>query len=469
MDQGTILVTGGAGYIGSHTVLQLRARGERVVVLDNLYTGFRQSVLDTPLIVANVGRPRQGAARRCAPWRRHGDALRRAHHRARIGHRSAQVLRQQYLLHAQPPAVLPGGGRAAFRVLLHRRRVRHPVRAVTRTKQSPTAPINPYGTSKLMSEWMLRDLAAAIAAALCRRCATSTSPARIPDGRIGQSTREATLLIKVACEAAVGKRPHVSVFGTDYPTPDGTGVRDYIHVEDLATAHLKALDYLRGGGAFHDAQLRLRPRLQRPRGARERRADQRPPAQGDRIAPPRRRSADPGRPRRPDPLDPRLAPAAGRPGHDRAHLAAAGSASCSESPGKNGVAQPAAEVSAARQQLQSGPHALAPSQIPEQLDAARPGADRRAAAVRARQRGPADPRARRHGARSWSRTAWSPRARARSCSRRSPRSSAPRGSTRCSTSRTCSMSTGGRTSGSRPRWRSCIDSCSAASSHATAR
>jgi UDP-glucose 4-epimerase len=114
-------------------------------------------------------------------------------------------------------------------------------------EDSPTQPINPYGTSKLMSEWMLRDLAVA-------------SPLRYvvlryfnvagcdPGGRIGQSTLKATLLTKVACETAVGKRPHVSIFGTDYPTADGTGVRDYIHVEDLADAHVRALDYLRANG-----------------------------------------------------------------------------------------------------------------------------------------------------------------------------------------------------------------------------
>ncbi len=115
-------------------------------------------------------------------------------------------------------------------------------------EQSPTAPINAYGTSKLMSEWMLRDLAAAskLRYVSLRYFNVAGSDS---GGRIGQSTREATLLVKVACQAAVGKRPHVSVFGTDYPTPDGTGVRDYIHVEDLASAHLKALDYLRGGGA----------------------------------------------------------------------------------------------------------------------------------------------------------------------------------------------------------------------------
>jgi UDP-glucose 4-epimerase len=112
---------------------------------------------------------------------------------------------------------------------------------------TPTAPINPYGTSKLMSEWMLRDLAAAspmryVSLRYFNVAGSDTA------GRIGQSTRKATLLIKVACEVVVGKRQHLSIFGTDYATPDGTGVRDYIHVEDLATAHLDALTYLRDGG-----------------------------------------------------------------------------------------------------------------------------------------------------------------------------------------------------------------------------
>ena len=115
-------------------------------------------------------------------------------------------------------------------------------------ESTPTAPINPYGTSKLMSEWMLASVAQAsslrYAALRYFNVAGSDS-----GGRIGQATPNATLLIKVACEAAVGKRAHVSIFGTDYPTADGTGVRDYIHVEDLATAHVDALSYLRAGGA----------------------------------------------------------------------------------------------------------------------------------------------------------------------------------------------------------------------------
>jgi UDP-glucose 4-epimerase len=115
------------------------------------------------------------------------------------------------------------------------------------SEDSPTRPINAYGTSKLMTEWMLRDVAAVnplryVALRYFNVAGSDRS------GRIGQATPGATLLTKVACEAMVGKRSHVSIFGTDYPTPDGTGVRDYIHVEDLASAHLRALDYLRAGG-----------------------------------------------------------------------------------------------------------------------------------------------------------------------------------------------------------------------------
>jgi UDP-glucose 4-epimerase len=113
---------------------------------------------------------------------------------------------------------------------------------------TPTVPINPYGWSKLMSEQMLRDIAAVTPLRYVALRYFNVAGAD-PAGRIGQSTPEATHLIKVACEHVVGKRPEISIFGTDYATPDGTCVRDYIHVEDLAAAHLQALGYLRGGGA----------------------------------------------------------------------------------------------------------------------------------------------------------------------------------------------------------------------------
>jgi len=114
-------------------------------------------------------------------------------------------------------------------------------------ESAPKNPINPYGTSKLMSEWMLADLcrASSMKHVILRYFNVAGSD---PEGEIGQSTRKATLLTKVACEVAVGKRDKLYIFGTDYPTSDGTGVRDYIHVTDLASAHLAALDYLRVGG-----------------------------------------------------------------------------------------------------------------------------------------------------------------------------------------------------------------------------
>ena len=154
-------------------------------------------------------------------------------------------------------------------------------------EDSALAPINPYGTSKLMSEWMLRDVALAspLRYVVLRYFNVAGSD---PAGRIGQSTRKATLLVKVACEASVGKRTQVSIFGTDYPTPDGTGVRDYIHVQDLASAHLLAVDYLAAGGESRDPELRLRPWLQRPRGAAQRRARQRKTAEHRRAAASRR-------------------------------------------------------------------------------------------------------------------------------------------------------------------------------------
>ncbi|MGH8286912.1 MAG: UDP-glucose 4-epimerase GalE [Steroidobacteraceae bacterium] len=245
MTRGAILVTGGAGYIGSHTVLQLRARGERVVVLDNLVTGFRPAVLDTPLVTGDVG-DRELILRTLA---QHGIDT--------VMHFAAHTIVPESVAN---PLKYYRNNTCATRSLLEccaEAGVSHVVFSSTAAvygmppgdfaeETSPTVPINPYGTSKLMSEWMLRDLAAASALRYVSLRYFNVAGSD-PQGRIGQSTRDATLLVKVACEAAVGKRPHVSVFGTDYPTPDGTGVRDYIHVEDLAVAHVRALDYLRSG------------------------------------------------------------------------------------------------------------------------------------------------------------------------------------------------------------------------------
>jgi UDP-glucose 4-epimerase len=244
---GTILVTGGAGYIGSHTVLQLRARGLKVVVLDSLYSGFRQAVLDTPLVVGNVG-DRDLVLQ-----------VLREHKVDTVMHFAAHTIVPESV---SDPLKYYGNNTCATRSLLQacsEGGVKNFVFSSTAAvygiptgdyaeENTPTAPINPYGTSKLMSEWMLRDLAHAsplryVALRYFNVAGSDTS------GRIGQSTRLATLLVKAAVEASVGKRSHLSIFGTDYATPDGTGVRDYIHVEDLAAAHLDALTYLRDGGA----------------------------------------------------------------------------------------------------------------------------------------------------------------------------------------------------------------------------
>jgi UDP-glucose 4-epimerase len=243
----TVLVTGGAGYIGSHVVMQLRARGEKVVVVDNLTTGFRQAVGDTPLVVGNL-------ADRALMARTFGE-----YGVGTVMHFAANTVVPESV---RDPLKYYGNNTSATRNLLEacmqagvRRLVFSSTAAVygmppegVAREDMPLAPINPYGTSKLMSEWILRDLSAVTDFRYVSLRYFNVAGSD-PECRIGQATAQATLLIKVACEAVVGKRSHVSIYGTDYPTPDGTGVRDYIHVDDLARAHLDALDYLRGGKA----------------------------------------------------------------------------------------------------------------------------------------------------------------------------------------------------------------------------
>ena len=247
MKPSSILVTGGAGYIGSHVVLQLRARGERVVVLDDLSRGFRQAVLDTPLVLGNVG-DRETVLK-----------VMREHEVDTVMHFAAFTIVPESV---SEPLKYYGNNTCATRALLAsclEAGVKNFVFSSTAAvygipaegvaaEDTPTAPINPYGTSKLMSEWMLRDVSAAspLKHVALRYFNVAGSDSQ---GRVGQATPKATLLIKVACEHVMGKRPQVAIYGTDYATADGTGVRDYIHVEDLATAHLDALDYLRSGGA----------------------------------------------------------------------------------------------------------------------------------------------------------------------------------------------------------------------------
>jgi UDP-glucose 4-epimerase len=243
---GSVLVTGGAGYIGSHVVRQLGESGEQVLVIDNLVKGFRQAVTAGDLVVADVG-----------------------------DHATVSRLMGEYkvdtVMHFAAHTIVPesvalplkyyGNNTCGTRSLLQAcldNGVKNLVFSSTAavygmpedgyaSEESPTRPINAYGTSKLMSEWMLRDVAAVNPLRYVALRYFNVAGSH-PGGLIGQATPGATLLTKVACEAMVGKRPHVSVFGTDYPTPDGTGVRDYLHIEDLASAHLNALQYLRGGG-----------------------------------------------------------------------------------------------------------------------------------------------------------------------------------------------------------------------------
>jgi len=242
----TILVTGGAGYIGSHTARQLGEAGERVVVLDNLIKGFRQAVVSGELVVGDVG-DYPLVSRILAD-----------HQVDTVMHFAAHISVAESMAN---PLKYYGNNTCGTRALLQacaENNVKNFVFSSSAAvygvpeggyadETSPTQPINAYGTSKLMSEWMLRDVAAVSPmryVALRYFNVAGSHPGLV----IGHSTIGSHLLTKVACEAMVGKRPHVSVFGSDYPTPDGTGVRDYLHIEDLAAAHLNALDYLRSGG-----------------------------------------------------------------------------------------------------------------------------------------------------------------------------------------------------------------------------
>ena len=248
MPNNPILVTGGAGYIGSHVVKLLGERGERVVVLDDLSTGNAESVLHGELVVGKTG-DLDLVSRLIAD--KGIDT---------VMHFAAHTIVPESV---ENPLKYYANNTCSTRNLLQAcqdNKVSNFIFSSTAatygvpdesvgacSEELITAPINAYGSSKLMSEAMLRDLSFAtdLNHVVLRYFNVAGSD---PDGRIGQSTPKATLLIKVAAEVVVGKREQLYVYGTDYPTSDGTGVRDYIHVTDLGSAHLAALDYLRGGG-----------------------------------------------------------------------------------------------------------------------------------------------------------------------------------------------------------------------------
>ena len=236
----SVLVTGGAGYIGSHAVLALQDAGHAVVVVDNLVTGFRWAVPDgVAFVEANIDDAKAV-----------GGAI-REHGVTAIIHFAGSVVVPESVA---DPLKYYLNNTVRSRALIDtavRAGVKHFIFSSTAAtygipevvpvaEDSPTRPINPYGQSKLMTEAMLRDVAAAHPMNYCALRYFNVAGAD-PQGRTGQSTAGATHLIKIAAEAATGKRASVSVFGTDYATPDGTGVRDYIHVTDLAEAHVAAL------------------------------------------------------------------------------------------------------------------------------------------------------------------------------------------------------------------------------------
>ncbi|MGP1395769.1 MAG: UDP-glucose 4-epimerase GalE [Inquilinaceae bacterium] len=243
----TVLVTGGAGYIGSHAVLALREAGFSVVVLDNLSTGYADAVpYDVPLVEADVGDA--GLLT---------DVLQR-HRINAVMHFAASIVVPDSVampLDYYRNNVVNSHTLIAACVATN---VRHFVLSSTAAvygnpdrpdvdEDTIPQPINPYGASKLMAERMLADVALAHDLRHVTLRYFNVAGAD-PAGRIGQRNPAATHLIKLACLTALGRRPHCRIFGEDFPTPDGTGVRDYVHVTDLADAHVLALRYLLAGG-----------------------------------------------------------------------------------------------------------------------------------------------------------------------------------------------------------------------------
>lgn len=241
-----IVVTGGAGYIGSHVQFTLRDAGWPVVVVDNLSTGVAESVpKDVELVVADCG---DAARMRTLFTEREVGAVMHFAASVRVSESVADPMKY-YLNNAANTADLIDccikSGVETFIYSSTAAVYGEPDVAFVTEKHSPR-PVSPYGKSKLMGERMLEDAANAHPfryAVLRYFNAAGADPA----GRIGQTTPNATHLVKVACETAVGKRPFMEVFGTDYDTPDGTCVRDYVHVSDLAYAHIAALEYLLSG------------------------------------------------------------------------------------------------------------------------------------------------------------------------------------------------------------------------------
>lgn len=245
---GKALVTGGAGYIGSHVTLALLEAGWEVVVIDDLSTGRREAVAPgAALVIGDVG----DADTIAAVFQKHRPNTVLHFAGSIVVPESISNPLKYYRNNTSASRTLieaaVNGGVSAF-VFSSTAAVYGVPERVPVGEESAKMPINPYGTSKLCTEFMLRDVAAATAMRYVALRYFNVAGAD-PQGRAGQSTPNATHLIKVACETVVGKRRYFEIFGDDYPTPDGTCVRDYIHVSDLAAAHVAAIQYLVGGGA----------------------------------------------------------------------------------------------------------------------------------------------------------------------------------------------------------------------------
>jgi UDP-glucose 4-epimerase len=242
-----VLVTGGAGYIGSHVALLLRAAGYQVVAYDDLSTGHPWAVLDAELVVGDLADRARLAS--LFEQRRFGAVLHfAAHISVEESVREPAKYYRNNTLNALDLFELAARHGVASLVFSSTAAVYGEPQTALVDEIAPLAPINPYGASKMMAERMLQDIAAAASLRYVILRYFNVAGAE-PEGRIGQATPGSGHLIKVACATALGQRPHMAIHGTDYPTPDGTCVRDYIHVDDLAQAHLDALDYLESGGA----------------------------------------------------------------------------------------------------------------------------------------------------------------------------------------------------------------------------
>ena len=240
-----ILVTGGAGYIGSHVVKQLGRAGHEITVLDNLSTGRREAILSGKLVVGDLSDAKLL------------DTVLREGRFGAVMHFAGSIVVPESVTDPLKYYANNTGNTLELLSACVRHGVNRFIFSSTAAvygmadktavgEGDALAPINPYGASKMMSERMIIDAAAA--SALCYVILRYFNVAGAEaEGRLGQSGAGATHLIRVACQTALGMRPEMTLFGNDYPTPDGTCIRDYVHVEDLAEAHLKALEYLDKG------------------------------------------------------------------------------------------------------------------------------------------------------------------------------------------------------------------------------